>query len=107
MSFASSYEANQETRPARLLKRASRKRREVKSHKRIADRMASVIPFGQPILVGHYSEKSDRRDRSRMHSQMDKWSELDNYANELERRAVSVGKKEKGVRSSLLAIGNP
>src|SRR5713226_1456384 len=30
-----------------------------------AHEMASVIPFGQPILVGHHSEKRDRRYRER------------------------------------------
>lgn len=30
------------------------------------DRMASAIPMGQPILVGHYSEKSDRAYRNRI-----------------------------------------
>jgi Domain of unknown function (DUF3560) len=66
--------------------------------------MASVIPFGQPILVGHYSEKSDRRHRSRIHSHVDNWSELDNYAHELERRAASVDRKRK--KGPLLALGN-
>ncbi len=28
--------------------------------------MAQAIPFGQPILVGHHSEKRDRRYRGRI-----------------------------------------
>lgn len=31
-----------------------------------ADDMASIIPMGQPILVGHHSEKGDRRYRSKI-----------------------------------------
>lgn len=31
-----------------------------------ADKMSSVIPMGQPILVGHHSEKSDRRYRGKI-----------------------------------------
>ena len=30
--------------------------------------MASAIPFGQPILVGHHSEGRDRRYRDRIHN---------------------------------------
>jgi hypothetical protein len=31
-----------------------------------ARKMADVIPFGQPILVGHYGEKGDRNYRKRI-----------------------------------------
>lgn len=86
-----SYEERLEARRQRLLERAERKRREANGHKSTADQMASVIPFGQPILVGHYSEKSDRRYRERIYGHMRKWIDLDNYARELERRAESVG----------------
>ncbi|MBB6239940.1 hypothetical protein HDC90_004602 [Pedobacter sp. AK013] len=34
--------------------------------------MASVIPMGQPILVGHHSEKRDRRYREKIHDTMGK-----------------------------------
>ena len=37
-----------------------------------AHRMADVIPFGQPILVGHHSEKRDRNYRARIDSTWDK-----------------------------------
>lgn len=37
-----------------------------------AGQMASGIPFGQPILVGHHSERRDRNYRARIHSQMDR-----------------------------------
>jgi hypothetical protein len=33
-----------------------------------AHKMADVIPFGQPIMVGHHSEKSDRLFRARIDS---------------------------------------
>ncbi len=35
-----------------------------------ASEMASVIPFGQPILVGHHSEHRDRKYRERIHNTM-------------------------------------
>lgn len=37
-----------------------------------AHQMADVIPFGQPILVGHYSEKGDRNYRARINSTWDR-----------------------------------
>jgi Domain of unknown function (DUF3560) len=37
-----------------------------------ADAMASVIPFGQPILVGHHSEKRDRAYRGRIQAGLSK-----------------------------------
>ena len=37
-----------------------------------ADKMASVIPLGQPILVGHHSEKRDRNYRGRIRGNLDK-----------------------------------
>ena len=33
-----------------------------------ATKMASAIPFGQPILIGHHSEKGDRNYRNRIHN---------------------------------------
>lgn len=37
-----------------------------------ASKMASAIPFGQPILVGHHSEKADRSYRKRINQNYDK-----------------------------------
>ena len=34
--------------------------------------MASIIPFGQPILVGHHSEKRDRNYRGRIHKKFER-----------------------------------
>ena len=36
-----------------------------------AEQMASVIPPGQPVLVGHHSEKSDRNYRKRIYRKFD------------------------------------
>jgi hypothetical protein len=38
--------------------------------------MASIIPLGQPIIVGHYSEKGDRAYRARINSKYRKASHL-------------------------------
>lgn len=85
------YELRQERRRERLQDAADRARQSAEGHKQTADRMASVIPFGQPILVGHYSEGPDRRYRARIHGHMGKWIAETKHAEELERRAASVG----------------
>lgn len=43
-------------------------------------RMMSAIPFGQPILVGHHSEKRDRNYRNRAWNKMGKAVEMDKLA---------------------------
>lgn len=59
-----------------------------------ADRLASAIPFGQPILVGHHSEKRARRDQARIHNAMSAGvqhqkmaASMDSRADEIERQA--------------------
>jgi hypothetical protein len=37
-----------------------------------ADQLAGAIPFGQPILVGHHSERRDRNYRARIAGTMDR-----------------------------------
>ncbi|MGL6579866.1 DUF3560 domain-containing protein [Aeromonas hydrophila] len=51
----------------------------------------SFISPGQPILVGHHSERRHRRDLKRMDQHMEKAVALANKANYLEERAASVG----------------
>jgi len=50
----------------------------------------SGIPFGQPILVGHHSEKAHRRAIERAEKHMRRAVELTKEADELEARARSV-----------------
>jgi len=85
------YEARQEARRERLQNRAARKRAESNSRAQRASEDASAIPLGQPILVGHHSEKRDRRFRAGIQSNFRKAVELDKEADALEARAASVG----------------
>lgn len=55
-----------------------------------ARQMASVIPFGQPILVGHHSEKRDRNYRERIHNKFGKSFELAAKARYFEEKARTV-----------------
>lgn len=59
-------------RAERLSERADKKTEEAESAARTAHRIGDNIPMGQPILVGHHSERHHRRDVARMHSSMDK-----------------------------------
>lgn len=61
-----------------------------------SSRMASFIPLGQPILVGHHSEKSDRAYRARIWAKMDKSVEESKKAKYWNRRAESaLNRKEQ------------
>lgn len=50
-----------------------------------------MIPFGQPILVGHHSEQRDRNYRNKIHKTFRKSSELDGKADHYRQRAERVG----------------
>jgi hypothetical protein len=85
------YEAKLERRKERLEARADRLRSEGKSLYDRAHKMAEAIPFGQPILVGHHSEKRDRNYRGRIHSTFGKAFSTLKEADEAAGRAASVG----------------
>lgn len=55
-----------------------------------SSKMAEVIPFGQPILVGHHSEKGDRNYRARIHNKMDQSVKAGKKADYYEARAESL-----------------
>lgn len=86
-----SYEAKQEARRQRYLDRAEQARQEFQTTHDRAHEMASVIPFGQPILVGHHSEKRDRNYRGRIHDTFGKAFAALDKAKHYEDKAASVG----------------
>jgi hypothetical protein len=87
------YEARQETRRERLEARAQRLEREAAAAFARADlsEAATGIPFGQPILVGHHSERRHRNVIAKANRAMSKGIELQKAATETARRADSVG----------------
>ena len=91
MSQSDCYE-RQEARRERYIQRAAKARRNAAFAARKAGEMAAVIPAGQPILVGHYSEKSDRRYRERIGQTMDKAIRLDDKADYYAEKAETVGR---------------
>ena len=86
------YEAKKAARIDRMRKRAGRLRGASEAAREGVRRIEEMIPFGQPILVGHHSERRHRRDLERMQSGFAKSMDLQKRADELERRAKSAEK---------------
>lgn len=88
-----SYEAKQEARRARLEAAADRAEAKANAAYKRADlrEEASGIPLGQPILVGHHSERRHRRTIERADNAMRASIAESKRAGELRARAAAVG----------------
>jgi hypothetical protein len=86
-----SYEEKQEAKRERLKAAAAKRRAAAEKLSKDGWDALSQIPFGQPILVGHHSERSDRAYRGRAVGKIDKSVELSKQADNLEARADGVG----------------
>lgn len=86
------YERKQEARRERLLNAADKAdQRSTQAYQSSRDAVAH-IPLGQPILVGHHSERGHRRDLARSDTAMRRAIDEDNKAKRLRERAAGVGK---------------
>jgi Domain of unknown function (DUF3560) len=85
------WESHQEERRQRYLDRAEMLDRASAAAYRAARTMADVIPFGQPILVGHHSEQRDRNYRAKIHRKFGQAFELQKSAAYYRGKAASVG----------------
>ena len=85
------YAERVEARRDRLERRADKKRSDAAAARKRSDDITDHIPPGQPILVGHHSEKRHRRDLDRSHQAMRRSIEADKEAKRLQQRAASVG----------------
>jgi hypothetical protein len=88
------YESKRQARYDRLIAAGDKAQAEGENARRQSDEMASVIPMGQPILVGHHSEGWDRRYRERIHAKMRKGWELQQKADYYRQRAASAEKND-------------
>lgn len=86
------YEDKQAARKDRLLERAEKAEQRAAAAEKSASDRASMIPMGQPILVGHHSERRHRRDLERINRGFDKAHEERTKAEGLRRRAAAVGR---------------
>lgn len=84
------YHARRAERVERLRDRATAKRHEADRILETARHRADMIPFGQPILVGHYSEGRDRNFRSKISRGYDKGFSTQKDAQRLEDRADNM-----------------
>lgn len=87
------YEAKQEARRARLEAAADRAGQRADAAYKRADLREEVsgIPFGQPVLVGHHSERRHRAAIERADRAMRKSIEESNRARDLAAKAAAVG----------------
>jgi DNA repair exonuclease SbcCD ATPase subunit len=86
----SDYEQKRQQRIERLKNRADNLFDQSVTMRKRAHDMADVIPFGQPILVGHHSEKRDRRYRAKIESGFRKSAELAEQASNAASRAAAA-----------------
>ncbi len=86
-----------------ILERKAEKRREwargreskADQERNASDKLSDAIPFGQPILVGHHSEKRARRDQARIFNGMRKTAEHRDMAEHHRDKAEGIEKKLK------------
>ncbi len=84
------YEEKKEARIDRLRERAGKAQDESQARYDKAGKIGERFYGGQPILVGHHSEKGARRDQARMHDNMGRSIKAGQKADRLEQRAVSA-----------------
>lgn len=91
MSGRSDYQERQEARRARLEAAAEKNAAKAAAAQQSADQLAGAIPMGQPILVGHHSEKRHRRDLDRIQNNTRKSVEAQDRAASFKRAAANIG----------------
>lgn len=84
------YAERAEARRQRLEERAQRAAGEAATHDRRFRQVADMIPLGQPILVGHHSERRHRRDLERMDRSMREAARLRDLSRRLRERAAAI-----------------
>ena len=85
------YDSRVDARRERLEERADNKSREADAMHQRARSHTEHIPFGQPILIGHHSERRHRNAIDKAWRDTGKAVELDKYSDTLRSRAAGVG----------------
>lgn len=88
----SDFNENQERRKERFEELADKNDQRSNDYHERSRQAVEHIPFGQPILVGHHSEKRHRRDIERARSNADKAVEASRKSDYYEQRAKTVGR---------------
>lgn len=84
------YQARRQRRVEKLERQAAAARRESEAAYTKGRQISSMIPEGQPILVGHHSERRHRRDIEKMRRLADKSLAADRRADRLETAAQAA-----------------
>lgn len=84
------YEERKQARIDRLHRKAEKARERSEQLQEHSHNLVKNIPFGQPILVGHHSERGHRRTLERSQNAMFKSLDEHNKAKEYERRAEAA-----------------
>lgn len=84
------YRERREAKARRLREWADKRDAKAATQLDTAHRIADGIPMGQPILVGHHSEKRARRDAQRIDTNMRNGMENRDKAAEFRRRADGI-----------------
>lgn len=84
------FEERRNARVARLLAAAEKREQEASALSTSAHQMGDAIPFGQPILIGHHSERHDRNYRARIQARYSKSFALLKEAEKLRARAEAA-----------------
>lgn len=85
------YDEKVTIKKERYAELAEKKKREADQKYQASKQIADQIPFGQPILVGHHSEKRHRKLISSIHSNMRASIELDKKAEYYAKKAETYG----------------
>ena len=85
------YERKQGERRQRYEELAAKNDKEASRRFDTAHKIGDAIPFGQPILVGHHSEKHHRADVARIDNNMRAGVEASKKSDYYEQKAASVG----------------
>jgi len=84
------YEEKQQAKLERFQELASKNKQDSISSWESSNKMLEVIPFGQPILVGHHSESAHRNLIKRSWAKMDKSIELSEKAEYYENKVENI-----------------
>lgn len=84
------YEQRRQDRIDRLRDRVKRKRAESAAQLDRAGKLGDAIPMGQPILVGHHSQRRHERDLDRIQNATRRGVDAAREADDLERRAQAA-----------------
>ncbi len=85
------YEARIAAKKERLAEKAQAVRKESEATYKQAKALSDIIPFGQPILVGHHSERRHRKHLDKVGNTFRKSFELNDKADYYDNKADSVG----------------